>query len=82
MVARRRAGFDRLAELYRERFPRTRALGGRRERRLSDLAVHHGRYRVPFQFSRLVRGALAAGVVRAVRAGVTVTDLDGNCSTT
>ena len=37
-----------------------------------------GRYRVPFQYSRLVRENLKSGSFLSASSGVTVTDLDGN----
>jgi glutamate-1-semialdehyde 2,1-aminomutase len=43
----------RLAELYRERFPRTRAVTAETADGASDLRFT-GMYRVPFQFSRFV----------------------------
>ncbi len=77
VAARRRAGFFRLAALYAERFPKGAALTAQAREGLSDLQFT-GRYRVPFQFSPLVREHLKTGsfVVRA--SGVTVEDMDGN----
>jgi len=75
--ARRRAGFRRLAELYRERYARSAALTAQAREALSDLQFT-GAYRVPFQFSRYVREHLALGSFVRESAGVTVTDLDGN----
>ncbi|WGF87730.1 aminotransferase class III-fold pyridoxal phosphate-dependent enzyme [Marinivivus vitaminiproducens] len=77
VVARRRDGFQRLADTYRTRFPRTVALGDETRDGLSDLQFTSA-YRVPFQYSRLVRRHLASGVFLVSSAGVTVTDLDGN----
>ena len=45
--------------------------------RISDLQFTET-YRVPFQYSRLVREHLGAGAFMQSSAGVTVTDLDGN----
>ncbi len=45
--------------------------------RISDLQFTEA-YRVPFQYSRLVREHLGAGAFMQSSAGVTVTDLDGN----
>ena len=53
------------------------ALTGEAAEGISDLQFTAG-YRVPFQFSRFVREHLKGGALRAVRGGVTVTDLDGN----
>ncbi|NIJ31920.1 aminotransferase class III-fold pyridoxal phosphate-dependent enzyme [Sphingomonas oligoaromativorans] len=77
VVRLRRAGFQRLSALYRERFARTAALTREAATGLSDLQFT-GSYRVPFQFSRLVRENLSAGSFLASSDGVTVTDLDGN----
>jgi glutamate-1-semialdehyde 2,1-aminomutase len=76
-AARRRAGFERLAKLYAERFARTRLATAKIEDSISDLQFT-GAYRVPFQFSRRVRDKLDAGAFVAASAGVTLTDLDGN----
>ena len=77
IAARRRAGFERLSALYAGRFARTLALTAETRPGLSDLQFT-GRYRVPFQFSRLVREKLGAGSFLASSEGTTVTDLDGN----
>ena len=77
VAARRRAGFARLSDLYRERFAKTRALTDEVKSGISDLQFT-GRYRVPFQFSRIVRENLSAGSFLQSAAGVEVTDLDGN----
>ena len=44
---------------------------------ISDLQFT-ARYRVPFQFSRIVREHLRSGTFLQSSSGVTVTDLDGN----
>jgi glutamate-1-semialdehyde 2,1-aminomutase len=77
IAERRRAGFMRLAELYRERFADTIAMTRQVEGGLSDLQFVSN-YRVPFQFSRLVREHLSAGSFVRSSAGVKLTDLDGN----
>jgi glutamate-1-semialdehyde 2,1-aminomutase len=77
VAQQRRDGFRRLAELYRERFPQTRALTAQVRDGASDLQFTHA-YRVPFQYSRIVRESLAAGSVVHASHGVTITDLDGN----
>src|SRR5260221_11208134 len=46
---------------------------------ISDLQFTES-YRVPFQYSRLVREHLGTGTFVQSSAGVTVTDLDGNVS--
>ena len=75
--ARRRDGFRRLAALYQARFAKTAALTAEAAAGISDLQFTAA-YRVPFQFSRMVRENLKAGAFVTSSAGVTVTDLDGN----
>ncbi len=77
IAARRRDGFFRLSRLYGERFARTAALSAEAARTVSDMQFT-GAYRVPFQFSRVVRQHLVGGSFIQSSAGVTVTDLDGN----
>jgi glutamate-1-semialdehyde 2,1-aminomutase len=77
IATRREGGFFRLAQLYGERFPRGRKLTAEAAARISDLQFTES-YRVPFQFSRLVREHLGAGTFAQSTAGVTVTDIDGN----
>ncbi len=77
IAARRRAGFDRLSALYETRFAKTVVATKELREGLSDLQFT-GRYRVPFQFSRLVRDRLATGAFYRSSSGVTATDLDGN----
>ena len=77
VAARRRAGFARLTTLYRKRYAKTRALTEEAKDGISDLQFT-GRYRVPFQFSRIVRENLSAGSFLQAASGVEVTDLDGN----
>jgi len=77
LVARRRAGFARLAQLYRERFAETRRMTEEVRHGVSDLQFT-SMYRVPFQYCRMVRAHLGAGSFLQSSSGVTVTDLDGN----
>ncbi len=77
VAAQRRAGFMQLAQLYTQRFPRGSALTREVARAVSDLDFTL-RYRVPFQFSRLVRQYLPSGTFLESSTGVTVTDVDGN----
>jgi glutamate-1-semialdehyde 2,1-aminomutase len=77
VAARRRAGFVRLSNLFRERFVKTRALTDEVKESISDLQFTSA-YRVPFQYSRLVRENLSTGVFLQSSDGVTFTDLDGN----
>lgn len=77
VAALRRAGFFRLADAYRERFPVSAAQTAAVRDGVSDLQFT-GAYRVPFQYSRMVRSHLQGGAFVAASQGVTVTDLDGN----
>ena len=77
VVARRAQGFERLAAVFAERFPKGRALTAETRPGLSDLQFT-GSYRVPFQFAKLVRDNLGVGAFAERSAGVTLTDLDGN----
>ena len=73
----RRAGFMRLADLFRERGARTAECAEEAAERISDFQFT-GVYRVPFQFSRLARQHLKAGSFVQSSSGVQLTDLDGN----
>jgi glutamate-1-semialdehyde 2,1-aminomutase len=77
VATQRQDGFFRLAQLYRDRFARGREMTLQASERISDLQFTEA-YRVPFQYSRLVREHLGAGAFVQSSAGVTVTDLDGN----
>ncbi len=77
VATRRQDGFFRLAGLYQERFAKGRQLTLQAATRISDLQFTEA-YRVPFQYSRLVREHLGTGAFMQSSAGVTVTDVDGN----
>ena len=77
VAAARRAGFMQLSALFSQRFQKTAALTDELRESVSDLQFT-GRYRVPFQFSRMVREYLRGGAFLQSSSGVTVTDLDGN----
>ncbi len=77
IASRRRDGFRRLAALYQQKFARTSTLTARVREGASDLQLTNG-YRVPFQYSRIVRRSLSAGSVVDSSAGLTFSDLDGN----
>ena len=77
VAATRRAGFMRLSATFTERFPVTAARTAELAGAISDLQFT-SRYRVPFQFSRLVRQHFKTGTLLESSAGPTVTDLDGN----
>ncbi|HEY3784038.1 MAG TPA: aminotransferase class III-fold pyridoxal phosphate-dependent enzyme [Steroidobacteraceae bacterium] len=75
--ARRQAGFMHLANLFAERYPKTVQATAEIHDTLSDLQFT-ARYRVPFQFSRMVRQHLQSGSVLESSNGPVTTDLDGN----
>jgi glutamate-1-semialdehyde 2,1-aminomutase len=77
VVAQRRAGFERLARDFQQRFTRSAQAGAALQGMVSDLQFT-SRYRVPFQFSRYARERLRGGAFLESASGVTVTDLDGN----
>lgn len=77
IAARRRAGFMRLSALYQTRFAETLRRTAEAADSISDLQFTDA-YRVPFQYSRVVRKHLPSGSFLQSSAGVTVTDLDGN----
>ena len=67
----------RLAATYQQRFAKTIALTAEIKDAISDLQFTDA-YRVPFQYSRLVRERLRAGPFSQSSRGVTLTDVDGN----
>ena len=73
----RRAAFRRLAALYAQRFANTVRQTNEVQGEISDLQFT-ARYRVPFQFSRMVRQHLNSGSFVVSSSGPTTTDLDGN----
>ena len=77
VVAVRRAGFTQLAQLYAQRFAKGIALSREVARSVSDLQFTL-RYRVPFQFGRMVQQYLPSGTFLESSSGVTVADVDGN----
>jgi glutamate-1-semialdehyde 2,1-aminomutase len=77
VAAGRHAAFKRLAELFATRFARSAGLTGELAKSVSDMQFT-ARYRVPFQFSRIVRENLKGGSFLQASHGVQLTDLDGN----
>jgi glutamate-1-semialdehyde 2,1-aminomutase len=77
IVRCRQTGFMRLSELYRARFAETARRTAETSEGISDQQFTEA-YRVPFQYSRLVRQHLRPGAFMQSSAGVTMTDLDGN----
>ncbi len=77
VIARRKAGFRRLAETFSERFPKTMAMTAEARATLSDLQFT-GAYRVPFPYSSYLRKHLTVGAFLESSEGVMVHDIDGN----
>jgi glutamate-1-semialdehyde 2,1-aminomutase len=77
VATQRQDGFFALARLYQQRFAKGRQMTVQASSRISDLQFTEA-YRVPFQYSRLVREHLGTGAFMQSSAGVTVTDVDGN----
>ena len=77
IAAVRRAGFMRLSAVFAQRFKKTAELTGEIIGSVSDLQFT-SRYRVPFQYSSLVRQHFKAGSFVESSSGVKVADLDGN----
>lgn len=77
IVAQRKAGFQRLADSFRTRFPDTVAVTAQAREILSDLQFTSA-YRVPFQYSDYLRRHLSVGGFLRSSDGVLVEDLDGN----
>jgi glutamate-1-semialdehyde 2,1-aminomutase len=76
VAARRKAGFEALARDYEARFANTIALKAEIRDAISDLQFTDA-YRVPYQYSRLVRERLGAGPLLSASSGVLLTDVDG-----
>jgi glutamate-1-semialdehyde 2,1-aminomutase len=79
IATQRQDAFFRLAGLYKERYARGRQMTAEAAEHISDLEFTET-YRVPFQYSRLVREHLSTSAFVQSSAGVTVTDVDGNVS--
>jgi glutamate-1-semialdehyde 2,1-aminomutase len=79
VARRRRDAFFELARQCQARFAKSRQMTADVSQSISDLQFVET-YRVPFQYSRLVREHLGAGAFVQSSAGVTLTDLDGNVS--
>jgi glutamate-1-semialdehyde 2,1-aminomutase len=77
VAARRKAAFQGLARHYRERFANTIALKAEIKHAISDLQLTDA-YRVPYQYSGLVRENLGSGPLLRSSSGVLLTDVDGN----
>jgi glutamate-1-semialdehyde 2,1-aminomutase len=79
VVARRKAGLDRLCQELADKSPETAAFAAALEPSVSDLQFTNA-YRVPFQFRSFVRRHLKQGSAAEETSGVRIRDLDGNWS--
>jgi glutamate-1-semialdehyde 2,1-aminomutase len=77
IARRRRASFDMLSAGFSQRYAKSLALSAEAREGLADLQFT-GSYRVPFQFSPIVRERLKVGAFVQSAEGSSVTDLDGN----
>ncbi len=80
VVAQRRAGFGSLVAALNSRHARSAAMTKQARPAISDLQFT-GAYRVPFQFSPVLRERLALGSFVQRSDGITITDLDGEVYT-
>jgi len=76
---RRRAGFERLSELFRQRFAKSIALSDELETCISDLSFVNT-HRVPFQYQHYVADHLRIGSIVEKTDGPRIQDIDGNWS--
>src|SRR3954467_3398274 len=79
VATQRQDAFFRLADVYKTRYAKGRAMTAEAAEHISDLQFTEA-YRVPFQYSRLVREHLSTSAFVQSSSGVTVTDVDGNVS--
>lgn len=77
IAAKRKDAFFALGSLYAELYAKGRALTAEAAEQISDLQFTRA-YRVPFQYSRLVKEHLATSAFVQSSSGVTVADVDGN----
>ncbi len=76
VVAKRRSGFARIAASLAQRSPKTLALSDAVKDAMADMALT-SRYRVPFQFSAVLRQNLRLASFWARSEGVKLVDADG-----
>jgi glutamate-1-semialdehyde 2,1-aminomutase len=77
VATQRQDAFFRLSATFEHRFAKSRKATKEAAAQISDLQFTQA-YRVPFQYSRLVREHLGSGSFMQSSSGVTLTDLDGN----
>jgi glutamate-1-semialdehyde 2,1-aminomutase len=79
VAMQRQDAFFRLSGFYAQRYAKGRQMTAEVTERISDLQFTET-YRVPFQYSRLVRENLSTSAFVQSSSGVTVSDVDGNVS--
>ncbi len=77
VAQQRQAAMARLADLFSQRFAKTLAMTDAAREGIADLQFTSV-YRVPFQYSRVLRQSLKIGGFVQASAGVQITDVDGN----
>ena len=77
VASQRRTALLHLGDEFRTRYAQSLAMTAQARASISDLAFT-GRYRVPFQYSPLLREHLQVGAFLRASEGVQVEDLDGN----
>src|ERR1700745_1783773 len=77
VATQRQDAFFRLGAMFEHRFAKSRKATSEAAKQISDLQFTQA-YRVPFQYSRLVREHLGSGSFMQSSSGVMLTDLDGN----
>ena len=77
IAERRRGGLKRLGDTLRERAPKSIAMTAEAQVGVSDMQFT-STYRVPYQYSGLLRQYVKTGSFVESSSGVTITDLDGN----
>jgi glutamate-1-semialdehyde 2,1-aminomutase len=76
---KRRRGFERLGNFFRDHFQKSIALSRQLETGIPDLAFVNA-HRVPFQYQQYVQQHLSIGSIVEETAGPRVRDMDGNWS--
>jgi glutamate-1-semialdehyde 2,1-aminomutase len=76
VAQQRQAALQAMGQRWRERHAKTLALSAQARSAISDMQFT-GRYRVPFQFSAVLREHLAFGSFMDSAQGVSLSDLDG-----
>ena len=79
IAQQRRAGFERLQNLFLSKSPKSIAMSSELEDSISDVLFTNA-YRVPFQYRNYVRNNLKLGTMVKASAGTQLQDIDDNWS--